>query len=764
MAAVLQSIRSDQLSAVIVGDFQQRTTISRERFRLLKELFDHFIEAHNHAAVVEKDRLRLILRNHHVEIVNSIFDSLGSKILNVGDVLARAAQGLRNLGYRRVGFCLVDPKAQRIQGVVDLSDDRSVSMSQMIDWPLDNPLADIEPYVIQTGTYKIVENASQDPLVNKHLARVAKLHSLAIVPILDRAGRAIGTIHVERADGAVPSQEEAEDLVVFGRQLAAAIEQSERVNLLQSALDKIPEPVLIVDPREQARYANKPAAELFGLQPGWKAEIETSPSGEEGIVPMLRDLRGALAGNRIVHHVEGIGRQVDYRGAVLCDSISDRRGQIVGAFLHVQDLNYLYRVFDAFGRIAEATDASSAMRAMLEATRLLGHQWGRLYLIDEQSPDRLVSRLSFGFKDSSVAKQFDAGLLQIPHRLELGEESWSSIEQRQPLVIRYATSGETNGDFVTPRGLKAITINQPSTTDALQKEGGEMWLDFPLVTSDKVIGKLTLQCDESLRPENFGLLKVLCDMAAGLLDSFLRRDRMFQEREQWIRSGAERSMSLMAHNLNSRLASLPTVLARYRLRETEYPAIMPLNDDLHHILANAMSTVTRAKEKLSSIVLNLSQFDLSEVITNTLRRTLPSEQNWTVRVGCSPILLSGDSHVLESAFVELIQNSLQAARNPAELRIEVSLGIEDKGGSEQIHIVYQDNGPGIPADLKDQIFHDFFSHRPGKRPSTGLGLAFVQRAAAAHGGTVHEEGLQGAGAIFVIDLPRSEPCAPGENR
>jgi signal transduction histidine kinase len=45
-----------------------------------------------------------------------------------------------------------------------------------------------------------------------------------------------------------------------------------------------------------------------------------------------------------------------------------------------------------------------------------------------------------------------------------------------------------------------------------------------------------------------------------------------------------------------------------------------------------------------------------------------------------------------------------------------------------------------------------------------LGLAFVQRAAAAHGGTVREEGLQGAGAIFVIDLPRSAPCAPGENR
>jgi two-component system sensor histidine kinase CreC len=50
----------------------------------------------------------------------------------------------------------------------------------------------------------------------------------ALIPILNQAEEVVGTLHIERRDGAVPDDEEVDDLMFFGRQLAIAIEQCER--------------------------------------------------------------------------------------------------------------------------------------------------------------------------------------------------------------------------------------------------------------------------------------------------------------------------------------------------------------------------------------------------------------------------------------------------------------------------------------------------------------------------------------------------------
>jgi len=61
-----------------------------------------------------------------------------------------------------------------------------------------------------------------------------------------------------------------------------------------------------------------------------------------------------------------------------------------------------------------------------------------------------------------------------------------------------------------------------------------------------------------------------------------------------------------------------------------------------------------------------------------------------------------------------------------------------------------DNGPGIPASQREQIFDPFFSQRPG---GTGLGLAIVKQIMTAHHGRidVYESSLQGA--EFRLQLP-----------
>ena len=121
----------------------------------------------------------------------------------------------------------------------------------------------------------------------------------------------------------------------------------------------------------------------------------------------------------------------------------------------------------------------------------------------------------------------------------------------------------------------------------------------------------------------------------------------------------------------------------------------------------------------------------------------------------SPFTVTADSHIIESVIIELIQNSLQFAPAPDKARVTVSLEDFRRDGNEWVRIVFRDYGLGIRPEHKTGIFEEFFSHRPGRKAGTGLGLAFVRRAVAAHCGNVSENGVYRQGARFSIEFPRS---------
>jgi two-component system sensor histidine kinase HydH len=65
----------------------------------------------------------------------------------------------------------------------------------------------------------------------------------------------------------------------------------------------------------------------------------------------------------------------------------------------------------------------------------------------------------------------------------------------------------------------------------------------------------------------------------------------------------------------------------------------------------------------------------------------------------------------------------------------------------------RDDGPGIAAEIRDQIFRPFFTQRPG---GTGLGLSFVQRVLHEHRGSISVETATGRGSVFRVSLPVAE--------
>lgn len=747
-ALTFKEERGDRVGAVTLTDFDRSVLPTTGRKLLTSILLRDFLNAHERATEIERQANRLKMREAQVAISNSILHGLGTHLHDAGQVLISAAAGLRELGYKRVLFCLVDPLQQEIRGVLD-NPGTPVDLSKLTRYALSSPEMDIQPYVISTKKSKIVPKAKDEPLANEEAVRRAELNSFAVVPMLDADETPIGTVHIEREDGLVPSDEEILDLEQFGRQLAALIVQSERVNLQEKCLDRIPEPILILDSTQRIRYANQPASKLFAVNSGWRksANAEHFDGG-----PLSDVISKGLQGTRVVKHMTGIGIQKDYKGEILFQGIEDWREQIIGGAFHVTDHNYLHRVFDAITLVGGSHDLAQAERNLVEATSFLGHRSGRLYRVDRKDRNRLTSAFGAGFGHADHLARFNGGEIYLTGRRK-GHHSWLVFEAARPIVFCWRPDLADGSRILTESGLEVRSVQDPQWPNELEKAEGEFWIDLPLQSGNRDLGKLTIACDSNLHPEKLEMLGVLAVEGAALLSACETHARQVEEREVLIQRAAQRSTYYVAHNLKSRLASLPVILSRYRDLEHSCPELIARNRSLEEIVKNCMRTIDRTKDMLRAVVVRPTNMRLQDFLSSVLDTSLASDQWAVLPKGSTEV--RWDSNMMHSVMVELVENSKQAIEGSAgAVRVDVLVEVLQKRGVAWIRMTFQDNGPGVPTQYKSRIFEDFFSRRPGRTVGTGMGLAFVRRAVEAHGGSISEQGREGEGACFEIELPQ----------
>jgi len=107
--------------------------------------------------------------------------------------------------------------------------------------------------------------------------------------------------------------------------------------------------------------------------------------------------------------------------------------------------------------------------------------------------------------------------------------------------------------------------------------------------------------------------------------------------------------------------------------------------------------------------------------------------------------IEGQCEVLRDALANLVANSLDHAGPAPHIRIEA------RADDERIEIRVSDDGPGIPAGVRERVFEPFFTTRAS---GTGLGLAVAAASVRAHGGEI-EVSDSARGAQFRIRLPRA---------
>lgn len=146
---------------------------------------------------------------------------------------------------------------------------------------------------------------------------------------------------------------------------------------------------------------------------------------------------------------------------------------------------------------------------------------------------------------------------------------------------------------------------------------------------------------------------------------------------------------------------------------------------------------------------------VDEIISTALERAKPITRNHRIEVEVEQELpgVRVDERAVSEVVYTLVDNAAKYSPEGSRIRI-----VAQRVGEEAIRMSVEDQGRGIPPDLRERVFDKFFratrSDVTRQPPGTGLGLAIAKGIVEAHGGTISIESANGGnGTRVVFTLP-----------
>jgi two-component system, OmpR family, sensor histidine kinase MtrB len=230
-------------------------------------------------------------------------------------------------------------------------------------------------------------------------------------------------------------------------------------------------------------------------------------------------------------------------------------------------------------------------------------------------------------------------------------------------------------------------------------------------------------------------------------------NHMVDELEERARREA-RFAADVSHDLRGPLATFSAAVnVVNRRRQTLPPEALVAMDALEEQLESFNKLVVDLLE-ISRFEAGTATLETSVVDAATFVRGVVAERGDRIPVECLPGYepqIDIDPRRMRRVFGNLIENASRYAGGVTRVVIE-------PGADGFVAIAFQDDGPGVPLELREAIFTRYergrAQHDSTMPKGSGLGLALAAQHTKLHGGSIRVEDAPGGGARFVIELPK----------
>jgi len=197
---------------------------------------------------------------------------------------------------------------------------------------------------------------------------------------------------------------------------------------------------------------------------------------------------------------------------------------------------------------------------------------------------------------------------------------------------------------------------------------------------------------------------------------------------------------LTRHDLRNKLSALNGQLYLLKKRFSDNPKALQqlkemeiVSQQMLRIMEFEKNYVQVGAEELKHVEVEVHLDEAALLFSNLKGATLVNE--------CHGLTVLADS-LLRQLFYNLIDNTLKYGEKTRRIRVYY------KEEENQVKLIYEDDGVGIPSDVKSHLFQE------GYGTGTGYGLYLIKKICEAYGWTIEETGKEGQGAQFTMIVPK----------
>lgn len=451
-------------------------------------------------------------------------------------------------------------------------------------------------------------------------------------------------------------------------------------------------------------------------------------------------------------------------------------------------VGWLFRQSLVFALEAQAHDVLnqewSAMKGYLQIKR---GEWKWDY--DSADPDEasIVEGIRGGiylFTDRhGKALQFSTGYQELG--IDQPEDIQKAIREQR---TRWTTRATPTGELVLVRAgvvydetpghrtpyFVAIGRNLTQSQTLLKNfTSRQMWLLPLIVTAGSIVGwllaGLTLrpvlavaQTAQRISGSNLSL-RIPARGAGDELDYLIVTfNRMIERLESSFQQIRQFSTDV-SHELRTPITAirgqLEVAMFTAHTPEQYQEAILNALQDIERLSQIVRALLLLSQAESGQVVLQKTRLDLASVVRDIVDQfQIPAEAQQVRLESVLPLEcpLAGDRVQIERMLSNLLSNALKFTPPGGTVRV----GLRYDG--DDVELVVEDTGCGIPAEALPHIFDRFYRVRGKEEESTpekglGLGLSFVAWIVKAHGGEIRVESTQGKGSRFIVHLPAAAP-------